>query len=129
MFVILEHSVDKYIFVSKSKKLNGFRNQETTNSIYKKVRFWEKKIKIIYIEKNSRQENYNVLLQRLFKILTNDTYNIQAIENSYWVKHQFSRFFHVFFFFICKFYLTEDLESIPMRILCFDCNRYFLMNF
>lgn len=49
----------------------------------KRSDFEEKKIKIIYIEKNSRQENYNVLLQRLFKILTNDTYNIQAIENSY----------------------------------------------
>lgn len=49
----------------------------------KRSDFEKKKIKIIYIEKNSRQENYNVLLQRLFKILTNDTYNIQAIENSY----------------------------------------------
>lgn len=51
--------------------------------VFTKRSDFEKKIKIIYIEKNSRQENYNVLLQRLFKILTNDTYNVQAIENSY----------------------------------------------
>lgn len=94
------HSVDINICIKIFKILKVFWNQEKTIVITKRSDFDKNKIKTIYIENKFTARKWQYTYATIVQNHNLRLHNILAIEYPYWVKHKFSRFFHVYLLFV-----------------------------